>query len=82
MTEFAGLQEKWDPYRYGLPKKTEKVKIEASFYDTKTGETKTVMDASRTHKRKHHINALAMQVRKRKKITGSSTIKIDQGQPS
>ena len=63
MTEVAGLQEKWDPYRHGgVPKTKEKVKIAAAFYDTNTGETKTVMDASRTHKRKHHINALAMQV--------------------
>lgn len=39
------------------------VRIAAAFYDTATGETVTVQDASRTHKRKHHINTLAMQVR-------------------
>lgn len=39
------------------------VRIAAAFYDTATGETVTVQDASRTHKRKHHINTLAIQVR-------------------
>lgn len=38
-----------------------KVRIAAAFYDTASGETVTLQDATRTHKRKHHINSLAIQ---------------------
>jgi hypothetical protein len=65
VVEVARREESWDPYRYGPPKKKEKVSIAATFYDTKTGETVTTTEASRTHKRRHQINTLAMQAAER-----------------
>ena len=41
------------------------VRIAAAFYDASSGETRTTQDASRTHKRKHHINSLAIQAAER-----------------
>lgn len=41
------------------------VRIAAAFYDTTSGETVTTQDATRTHKRKHHINSLAIQAAER-----------------
>jgi len=39
------------------------VKINAAFYNAATGETTVTQAVSRTHKSKHHINTLAIQVR-------------------
>lgn len=63
--EVAARDEAWDPFRHGPPKKKEKVSIAATFYDTKTGETVTTTQASKTHKRKHQINTLAIQAAER-----------------
>ena len=40
----------------------EQVKINAAFYTAATGETGVTTAVSRTHKAKHHINTLAIQV--------------------
>ena len=61
----ARSDETWDPFRNGPPQKKEKVAIAAALYDTKTGETVTTTNVSRTHRGKHHINALAVQAAER-----------------